>query len=91
MSQFTITFSANCFISQTIEPFEGYSKEDILEGLNNGKYLTTLGHTNGVYGDALIFELPSFTRVATIVSQTVEDSEYYDFTESEEEFEDEDD
>ena len=90
MSQFTITFSANCCISQLIKPFEGYSKEDILEGLNSGEYLTTLGH-NGLYGNKLIYKLPSFTPVATIVSQTVEDSEYYDFTESEEEFEDEDD
>lgn len=81
MSQFIIAFSANCFINQIIEPFEGYSKEEIIDGLNSGKFVTTLGHTNGEDGNALIFELPSFTAVATIVSQTVEDSEYYDFIE----------
>lgn len=81
MTTFTLLFSANTTMVQQIVIIEpNLTKEDIVSGLKNGTYATTIAHQQSTNRfQPVIIELPSMKPVANILSQETEDSDYGDY------------
>jgi hypothetical protein len=78
MNTGTIRFSVNAILTQTVEPLEGYTLEQIVDGLNDGTYFTTLS-SEGKYivsYDKQSIEIP----VAKIIcTQADDNNDYFDY------------
>lgn len=76
MKEINISFLATATINQVIQVEDGVeiTQEEMINGLNERRYLTTIGHPNpGVY------QLNPWKRIGTIVHQEAPESNYSDF------------
>lgn len=75
MNEYQIKFMASGYVSQTIQIFdETITQEELIKGLQSGKYLTTVGSTGN------ILETTNWTTVGEVLcTDEPENMEYSDF------------